>query len=510
MSETSRQWEHRAVAGRFPLERYLGGSDHSAVYLTVRQDSAGESEIALKLVPAHSAVEAERQLERWRAVRELSHPNLIRIFEAGLDGTSHVYVVEEYAEENLSQILPERALTAEETRGMFLPILRALQYVHDHGFVHSHIRPSNILAIGDQVKLASDTLVAAGDRSQRAGKTGAYDPPESTAGVASTAGDVWQLGTMLVEVLTQRLPAWDRTGPSTPELPAVVPEPFREIAAQCLQLDATKRWTVAKIIARLESDRLDPAQRGPMSGQAEKLASASPSPGHPDLGQPKLGRPNLVPNLVHPNLVSRKASPKWPYLLVLVAIVAAALLFLGKPKPSSHPTEIQSTQAQPGAANESPHSVQSPAQPEPKSSPVPTGRSKARDAKVKATNEAGGEEKASPNADTTDAGTANKSRNNESGVVQRVLPQVSPSARRTIEGNVRVRVKVEVDAAGNVARAELESEGPSKYFSRLALDAARGWKFSPTPVGESGDREWALRFAFSRAKTDVSAARTKR
>jgi len=300
-------------------------------------------------------VEAERQLERWRAVRELSHPNLIRIFEAGLDGTSHVYVVEEYAEENLSQILPERALTAEETRGMFLPILRALQYVHDHGFVHSHIRPSNILAIGDQVKLASDTLVAAGDRSQRAGKTGAYDPPESTAGVASTAGDVWQLGTMLVEVLTQRLPAWDRTGPSTPELPAVVPEPFREIAAQCLQLDATKRWTVAKIIARLESDRLDPAQRGPMSGQAEKLASASPSPGHPDLGQPKLGRPNLVPNLVHPNLVSRKASPKWPYLLVLVAIVAAALLFLGKPKPSSHPTEIQSTQAQPGAANERPH-----------------------------------------------------------------------------------------------------------------------------------------------------------
>jgi TonB family protein len=154
--------------------------------------------------------------------------------------------------------------------------------------------------------------------------------------------------------------------------------------------------------------------------------------------------------------------------------------------------------------------VQSPAQPEPKSSPVPTGRSKARDAKVKATNEAGGEEKASPNADTTDAGTANKSRNNESGVVQRVLPQVSPSARRTIEGNVRVRVKVEVDGAGNVARAELESAGPSKYFSRLALEAARGWKFSPAAVGESGDREWTLRFAFSRVKTDVSAARTKR
>jgi TonB family protein len=114
----------------------------------------------------------------------------------------------------------------------------------------------------------------------------------------------------------------------------------------------------------------------------------------------------------------------------------------------------------------------------------------------------------SPNPDTTNLGTANK--DDQSGIVQRVMPQVSPSARGTIQGKVKVRVKVEVDAAGNVAKAELESAGPSKYFSRLALEAARSWKFSPAQAGEPGDREWTLHFAFSRLKTDVSAARTKR
>jgi TonB family protein len=89
------------------------------------------------------------------------------------------------------------------------------------------------------------------------------------------------------------------------------------------------------------------------------------------------------------------------------------------------------------------------------------------------------------------------------------MPQVSPSARRTIQGKIKVRVKVEVDAAGNVAKAKLESAGPSRYFSRIALEAAREWKFSPAQAGETGGREWKLQFGFSRAKTEASAVRAK-
>src|ERR1019366_5219762 len=330
MSETWKQWEGRTVDGRFPLQSYLGGSDHGAVFLTLRQVGAGDSDkAAIKLIPADSA-DAEKQLLRWEAARELNNPNLIRIFETGrceLDGTELLYVVEEYAEEDLSQILPERALTAEEAQGMLPPILRALQCVHDKGFVHGRIQPSNILAVGDQVKLSSDALGVPGERSRSAGATGAYDPPEAATGAISTAADVWQLGMTLVEVLTQRLPVWDRARPSAPEVPAAVPEPFREIAGHCLQVDAEKQWTVGQILERLGAERqgsekVESARPVPTSAQTEaqteKMASAPALPGQ------------------------QKASAKWPYWLGLAAVVAVVLFLIARPKPANPPAEVQS------------------------------------------------------------------------------------------------------------------------------------------------------------------------
>src|SRR5208282_3466457 len=157
MSESWKEWEGRTVDGRFSLQSYLGGSGHSAVFLTsapgdgTPKDGEASERAAIKLIAAD--LDAERQLLRWQAAGELKHPNLIRIFQAGrceLEGTSLLYVVMEYAEENLSQILPERALTAEETRGMLAPVLLALQYAHEKKLVHEHIQPSNILAVGDE------------------------------------------------------------------------------------------------------------------------------------------------------------------------------------------------------------------------------------------------------------------------------------------------------------------------------------------------------------------------
>ena len=474
MSETWQRWEGRTIDGRFPLRSYLGGSDHSAVFLTLKQGGAGDSgKAAIKLIPADPA-DAEKRLLRWEAASEMSHPNLIRIFEAGrceLDGTELLYAVEECAEENLSQILPERALTAEETRGMLPPILRALQHVHDLGFVHGHIQPSNILATGDQVKLSSDALATPDASGNGARPTSAYDPPEAATGAVSTATDVWQLGMTLVEVLTQSLPAWNRARPSVPAIPAAVPEPFREIAERCLQVDREKRWTIAEI-----SDWLEGKGRKKTSVQPEKAVFGAP------IASPQ------------------QASKKWSYLLALAAAAALAFFLIPRPKPPGPKLEGQPTQPEQSVASQP--ASQSTTTPEPKPSPpatpAATEQAKAGHTKVGgATPEVGDDEKMSADA-------------KESGVVQRVMPQVSPSARRTIHGTIKVRVKVEVDAAGNVAMATLESGGPSKYFSRLALEAARGWKFSPAQATESGAREWKLQFAYSRAKTEASAVRFKR
>ena len=99
----------------------------------------------------------------------------------------------------------------------------------------------------------------------------------------------------------------------------------------------------------------------------------------------------------------------------------------------------------------------------------------------------------------------------ELGIVQRVMPQVSPSARRTIQGKIKVRVRVGADATGNVSNATFESAGSSRYFSRISMEAAREWKFVPADAADtSGRREWKIQFAFTRARTEASVVRVKR
>jgi TonB family protein len=83
-------------------------------------------------------------------------------------------------------------------------------------------------------------------------------------------------------------------------------------------------------------------------------------------------------------------------------------------------------------------------------------------------------------------------------VLEQILPEVSEKARATIQGVVRVSVRVHVDPAGNVSEASLDSGGPSKYFADLALKAARRWQFaSPEVGGHSAPSEWLIRFQFS-------------
>jgi len=89
-------------------------------------------------------------------------------------------------------------------------------------------------------------------------------------------------------------------------------------------------------------------------------------------------------------------------------------------------------------------------------------------------------------------------------VAQQVLPDILDSARKSIRGTVRVRVKVDVDHSGNVEGAELESRGPSKYFAREALQAAQLWRFRPASVSGKGVlSSWILQFEFTRDGTTV-------
>jgi TonB family protein len=91
-------------------------------------------------------------------------------------------------------------------------------------------------------------------------------------------------------------------------------------------------------------------------------------------------------------------------------------------------------------------------------------------------------------------------------VAERVSPEISESATRTIHGKVEVVVRVSVDANGAVSSASFDSEGHSRYFADHALSAARNWKFKPAQVnGAAAPSQWTLHFQFRRDGTEISA-----
>ena len=242
MFENRKEWEGQVVDGRFPLLQYLGGGERSAVFATVTADKTVPTAV-IKLVPADPD-DAANQHARWEAAVRLSHPHLIRLFQAGccqLGDAELLYVVMERADEDLSQVLPQRALSAAEVVDVLEPALDALAYVHAQGLVHGHVRPSNLLAAGHELKLSSDRLGPAGESRRHLGELDVYDAPETGSAAISPAADVWSLGVTLVEAFTQRPSA------RPPELPP----PFREIVRGCLECDPGRRWTVARIQASL-------------------------------------------------------------------------------------------------------------------------------------------------------------------------------------------------------------------------------------------------------------------
>ena len=462
-----KQWEGQIVNGTFLLRQYLGGSAHSAVFLTERRGREPQRAV-IKLIPADPAT-AGVQLARWEATAKLTHPHLLRLFESGscqLDKVVLLYVVMEYAEDNLAQILPHRALTPAEVRDLLEPALDALTFIHTKGLVHSRLKPSNVLAAQDQLKLSSDSLLRTGETAGVIAPPSAYDAPEIANGHIFPASDAWSLGMTVMEALTQRLPVCE--GIAEP-LPETVPAPFMGIAHCCLRLDPQRRCTVADIATRLQS-----------------APSSSP--------QPSTVR---IP----------AGSAKWRYILLIAAVVLAVAAVWLAPKLLSRRPENQPT----GSVSSTPPVVSEPvAKPEtqraaPEAEPAATDAAKPSAIKTRSERPSA-RAAAPPSAPAAASSPASGGGSDQGSVLQQVSPVVSRSAQNTISGTIRIRIKVLVDAAGNVENASLISAGPSKYFSRQAMQAAQQWKFSPA---QATARAWILHFGFRRSGIEVDSEPAK-
>ncbi len=501
MNEAWKQWEGEVADGKFHLRQYLGSSERGPVFLT----EFGEQEprkAAIKLIPSDPQY-ADAQLARWALAANLAHPHLLRVLQTGrcqIGGARLLYAVVECADEDLSHVVLKRALTPAESSEMLRPVLEALAYLHGKALVHGHVKPANIMAVGDQLKISSDGISAAHDENAWRGNRGSvYDAPEAGTRGCSAAGDVWSLGVTLVQVLTQRLPVWEWKGQEEPELPKAIPAPFGDIARQCLRRDPQRRCTLAEIATRLDPD-------APALGKLKTIEERVIAPPQPVARAPKpveAAKP-VVTAKPRPAAKARNASPKRSYAIPAIAIgvVALAAIF-AVPKllnrgPEASPEPVASMPEKPEA--------------QPKAKTLET-RAPAKKL-VEKRSSSSGAPPTEPVAATASPKYAMKKASGDvvrGAVLHQVLPDAPQSALGTIRGAVRVGVRVHVDASGKVVGADLDSAGPSKYFANLAVKAARNWEFTPAKVdGENAPSEWLLRFEFAQdgAKvTSVQAAR---
>lgn len=436
LTDVAKKWEGRVVDGKFPLRQWLGGSEYTAVFLTERGGD-GSQKAAIKLIPADffsdGNLDETGQLARWAESAKLSHPHLIQLFEHGrgkIDDRTFLYVVMEYAEENLAQILPQRPLSPEEVKEMLPPAAETLAFLHQAGLVHGHLKPANILAVDNQLKISTDSLRKMGERDKQF--PSCYVAPEVPNTGPSPAADIWSLGATLVASLTQREPDIKNTNGSQVAIPESVPQPFRRIAEHTLRVDPQQRCTINEILRPIGVPEPQPA-----------TAAEEPFPA--------------------------RRSNRW--LIIITVLVAAVVLavFFGR---KSHQVPASSSENH-TAESFTPSSPQPPVPPDGRATPAPTGITHGK-------------------------------------VLQEISPDVSPGARRTITGHIKVSARVSVDSSGNVSGVTLVSPGPSKYFAKQALAASRRWRFSPAQVnGQPSASEWILRFQFGRTSTRVSPTETK-
>jgi TonB family protein len=495
------EWSGRNIDGDISVGDYLGGSESGAIFSTLYA-----SQKAVVRISVVDLAKVDDQLARLKTAESLSHPHLLKVLRSGrfaVEGTDYVYAVKEYAEENLWQVIPQRALTAAEAKDVLESTVDALAYLHGQGLVHGDIKPGNIMAAGEQLKLAVDNVRRDGDPLGRPVEP--HDAPEAATAV-SPRSDSWSLGMTLVEILTQQLPASNALANQAPAVPESVPAPFREIAQHCLLRTPELRWSMKDISDRLHAGEKKPAAAFPAS------------------------TPGVTVAKVQPRAAYAGKQPSRAPFIVGAAIVLLIALVVGIPRLKHAPekaqdSKVSETAAPPasgstGTSQSVPEKTQAATEnnlPEQKGNEPPAGHTD-RDATLADKNDDEVQDtvhniaptiatKKSEAAEASVAQTKVTASPSHDGVVHEVLPEASRRALNTITGKVRVKVRVDVDASGNVVGSDFVSAGPSKYFANLAMQAARNWKFAPE---QAQSRQWNLQFDFRRTEVQAFPTRVNR
>jgi serine/threonine-protein kinase len=298
------------LAGRYEIERPLGHGAMAVVDLA-RDRELGRY-VALKRLAENLARDADfrgRFLREGKLAAQLSHPNIVRVFDVG-EADGQPYIAMEYVDgQTVADLIARRGtLSPVEAATLGAQAARALAAAHAAGLVHRDVKPHNLLLRRDGVLKLGDFGIALGLEGTRLTMTGtvlgtaAYLAPEQArADRVTSAADVYALGLVLVELLT-----------GSPDRSARVDGPIGATIARCLARDPRLRPSAGELERELGGERSSApttilrrrrTTRGPvlLAGAATitiaaGIAAAIASSGGPSHPTPPPARIAAVPN----------------------------------------------------------------------------------------------------------------------------------------------------------------------------------------------------------------------
>ena len=213
--------EAGTLSGRYQTSERLGSGGMSNVYKAT--DLILERTVAVKILAEHLS-DDERFVARFRrealAVAKLIHPNIVQVYDTGVDEGRH-YIVMEYVQgRSGAQILQRQGPVGPDTAAEIgVQACAGLDYAHRRGIIHRDVKPGNLMVVGgpvgggEMVVKLTDFGIARAIEQTRITQVGsvvgtaAYLAPEQVRGEEATpATDVYALGVVLYQFLTGRVP----------------------------------------------------------------------------------------------------------------------------------------------------------------------------------------------------------------------------------------------------------------------------------------------------------------